>query len=69
MAFANLGSFLRHLESHRDLHRVTVPVDPVYEMGEIAQRVLRASLGQEMLCSRFCDALEEKLHLRAAPIE
>jgi colanic acid biosynthesis glycosyl transferase WcaI len=32
-------------------------------MGELAQRVLRGGLNQDVLCARFCDALEDKLQL------
>lgn len=41
MPFDDLQSFVRHLESHGDLRRVRVPVDPVYEMTEIAIRTVR----------------------------
>ena len=46
-----------------------LPTERLASMGELAQRVLRATLSQEMLCARFCDALEEKLHLRPAPLQ
>ncbi len=32
-------------------------------MGGLAQRVLRDKLSQEMLCNRFCDAIEDKCKL------
>lgn len=41
MASADLQSFLRHLESQGELHRVTVPVDAELEITEIAIRSLR----------------------------
>ena len=37
MAFADLSSFLAHLERRGDLHRVGVEVDPEYEIAEIAR--------------------------------
>jgi hypothetical protein len=45
------------------------PSNQLAAMGEVAQRVLRATLSQEMLCARFCDALEDKLNLRPPPIQ
>jgi UbiD family decarboxylase len=41
MPFADLRSFLRHLEARGDLRRVRAEVDPVYEIAEIAQRCVR----------------------------
>src|SRR5262245_13577113 len=41
MPFPNLRSFLAHLEQQGDLKRVRAEVDPVYEIGEIAQRAVR----------------------------
>ncbi len=41
MPFAHLGPFLRELEREGELQRVTVEVDPEYEIGEIAQRGVR----------------------------
>lgn len=41
MPFDDLRSFLTHLESRGQLRRVRAEVDPVYEIGEIAQRVVR----------------------------
>lgn len=40
-----------------------LPAERLWEMGRTAQSVLRAQLSQEMLCSRFCDALESHLQL------
>jgi glycosyltransferase involved in cell wall biosynthesis len=40
-----------------------VPRETLDTMGQLAQRILRANLGQEMLCARFCDALEDKCKL------
>jgi len=48
MPFGDLQSFVQHLESHGQLQRVRVEVDPVLEAGEIAQRVL-ASGGPALL--------------------
>src|SRR5262249_10014730 len=39
--FPDLASFVRHLESGRELVRVSVEVDPRLEVSEITQRVLR----------------------------
>ncbi len=44
MPFDDLQSFLRHLESKRDLQRVSVPVDPVYEIPTIAIRAVKEKL-------------------------
>src|SRR3989442_345846 len=41
MPFPDLRSFLAHLEANRDLQRVRVEVDPVFEIAEIAQRAVR----------------------------
>jgi len=41
MAFEDLRTFLLHLEARGQLRRVRVEVDPVYEIAEIAQRVVR----------------------------
>ena len=41
MAFADLQSFIAHLERHGELKRVTVEVDPKFEVAEIVQRVIR----------------------------
>ena len=42
MPFDDLQSFLSHLEARGDLKRVTVEVDPIYEISEIAQRAVQA---------------------------
>ncbi len=39
--FATLGDFARYLESVRELHRVTVEVDPYLEITEIATRAIK----------------------------
>ena len=39
--FPDLQSFLAHLERVGELRRVTVEVDPRYEIAEIVQRVIR----------------------------
>src|SRR3954467_13498829 len=41
MPFADLQSFLKHLEQAGQLKRVRVEVDPELEVTEITQRVLR----------------------------
>lgn len=41
MPFDDLKSFLTQLESRGQLRRIRAEVDPVYEIGEIAQRVVR----------------------------
>jgi len=42
MGYSDLRDFLRHLEQEGELHRVTVPVNPVHEMAEIADRMVKA---------------------------
>ena len=42
MPFPDLQSFVQHLERSGQLRRVRVPVNPVLEASEIAQRVVRA---------------------------
>lgn len=44
MPFDDLQSFLTHLESRGDLQRVTVQVDPIHEISEIAQRAVKQGL-------------------------
>jgi len=51
MPFADLQSFVQHLETHGQLKRVRVEVDPVLEAGEIAQRVV-AEGGPALLFER-----------------
>ena len=41
MPYKNLGKFLDALKKAGDLHVVREPVDPEYEVGEIAQRAVR----------------------------
>src|SRR5574341_1035044 len=41
MPFDDLQSYLRALEKRGDLHRVSVEVDPVLEITEIATRMVR----------------------------
>ncbi len=57
MAFHDLRSFLVHLEARGQLRRIRAEVDPVYEIGEIAQRVVReggpALLFERVKGSRF----------------
>ena len=40
-SFPDLGSFVAELERQGELRRVVVPVDPILEVSEIAQRVVR----------------------------
>ena len=42
MAFPTLRDFLDHLEKHNELARVKVPADPVLEITEIADRVMKS---------------------------
>ena len=57
MSFSDLQSFLTHLERQGDLRRVTVEVDPVLEISEIATRVVQedgpALLFQHVKGSRY----------------
>ncbi|HER35585.1 MAG TPA: UbiD family decarboxylase [Halothiobacillaceae bacterium] len=57
MPFDDLRSFLTGLESRGQLRRIRAEVDPVYEIGEIAQRVVRdggpALLFENVRGSRF----------------
>ncbi|GIW77097.1 MAG: hypothetical protein KatS3mg104_2160 [Phycisphaerae bacterium] len=43
MAFATLRDFIQHLEHHQELARVKAPVDPVLEMTEIADRMIKSA--------------------------
>lgn len=47
-----LKEYLGVLERHGQLHRVGVEVDPVYEIGEIAQRWMRLGGGKALLFER-----------------
>jgi hypothetical protein len=38
-------------------------------MGQTALQVMRQQLTQELLCGRFCRALEEKLHLKSPALD
>ncbi len=42
MAFPTLRDFVQHLEKHNELARVKVPADPVLEITEIADRVMKS---------------------------
>lgn len=57
MIFPALGEFVRYLESIRELHRVTIEVDPYLEVTEIATRALKegkpALLFENVKGSRF----------------
>jgi 4-hydroxy-3-polyprenylbenzoate decarboxylase len=50
--FDDLGSFVRFLERHGELRRITREIDPVLEVSEIAQRVMRAG-GPALLFERI----------------
>jgi len=41
MRFTGLREFVNHLEKIGELHRVTVEVDPILEITEIATRALK----------------------------
>jgi 4-hydroxy-3-polyprenylbenzoate decarboxylase len=41
VTFPDLQAFIRHLEQHGELKRVTVEVDPKFEVAELVQRVIR----------------------------
>lgn len=43
MAFATLRDFIQHLEHHQELARVKAPVDPVLEITEIADRMIKSA--------------------------
>jgi 4-hydroxy-3-polyprenylbenzoate decarboxylase len=47
-----LGQYIRLLERHGQLHRIPVEVDPIYEIGEIAQRWMRLGGGKALLFER-----------------
>lgn len=51
LPFPDLGSFVRYLERTGRLARIRVPVDPVLEISEILQRVVRAQ-GPALLFER-----------------
>ncbi|MFT7413387.1 MAG: 4-hydroxy-3-polyprenylbenzoate decarboxylase, partial [Methylophagaceae bacterium] len=42
MKYTDLRDFIAHLELRGELKRISVEVDPVLEMTEICDRVLRA---------------------------
>ena len=42
MKYTDLRDFINHLEQRGELKRISVEVDPVLEMTEISDRVLRA---------------------------
>ncbi|MEK7206370.1 MAG: UbiD family decarboxylase, partial [Pseudomonadota bacterium] len=42
MKYQNLREFITHLEGQGELKRISVPVDPRFEITEICQRTLRA---------------------------
>jgi glycosyltransferase involved in cell wall biosynthesis len=43
-----------------------LPPSQLAEMGALAQRTMAESLSQTILCTRFCDALEQSLQLNPA---
>ncbi len=45
-----------------------LPQSRLTEMGTLAQRIMAESLSQAILCTRFCDALEQSLHLKPVPV-
>lgn len=45
MSFANLQEFIRALEAAGELRRITEPVDPILELTEIADRVMKSPGG------------------------
>ena len=49
MKYTDLRDFVRQLEAIGQIKRIAVEVDPVLEMTEIADRVLRAG-GPALLC-------------------
>lgn len=51
MAYRNLRAFLEVLEQHGELHRITAEVDPVLEIAEITDRVVKAG-GPALLFER-----------------
>ena len=61
------GDVAGAIEAIRQIRRT--PRATLEEMGVVAERVLHANLGQEMLCNRFCDALEARCHLHPAQSE
>lgn len=47
-----LREYLAILDAHDQLHRIKVEADPVYEIGEIAQRWMRKGGGKALLFER-----------------
>lgn len=47
-----LREYLAILDAHGQVHRITAEVDPVYEIGEIAQRWMRMGGGKALLFER-----------------
>ena len=43
--YRNLSEFIARLEREGELQRVSVPVDPVYEIAEITDRTIIAAHG------------------------
>lgn len=64
IAHGDVASAEAHIESVRRTSTAELA-----EMGRRAQQVLRATLSQERLCARFCDALEAALHRMRVPVE
>ena len=61
------GDVAGAIEAIRQIRRT--PRARLEEMGAVADRVLHANLGQQILCNRFCDALEARCHLHPARSE
>ncbi len=45
MAYADLREFVRKLEKEGELKRIRAEVDPVLEIAEVVQRVMRGKQG------------------------
>lgn len=49
--YRNLSEFIARLEREGELQRVSVPVDPVYEIAEITDRMSKQPDGARRCCS------------------
>jgi 4-hydroxy-3-polyprenylbenzoate decarboxylase len=72
MAYRDLGEFIAALEKRGELKRITVPVDPVLEMAEINDRVVKAGgpallfenpIGSDIPCVVNLFGSEERMKL------
>jgi glycosyltransferase involved in cell wall biosynthesis len=61
------GDVAGAIEAIRQIRKT--PRAKLEDMGEVADRVLHGNLGQQILCNRFCDALEARCHLHPASSE